>query len=165
MHIVNTLLNWIVSVELRWRVAAILLIVIAANPILYPLNNESIESMSVGEYKPVGAFSNIVERIRNQSMWIDKKIIAVVVAPGISDEEQKLIDAERIAGNAWVLIGLIHSADDRYAVLKRGEEFLHSIEVGDILSTGQQVLSIEEDSIVLSESDSDRRLVLYPTSF
>lgn len=164
----KTFLKWMIELDLRLRVAALGFIVIAINPILYPLSSGSKESFSEVEFKTVETsfvrdFTDVVARIRDQSVWIDKKVVAAIVPEIDSDAKQRKID-ELKANQQWVLIGLIYIGDERQAVLKQGQNYVHSVKVGDTLPSGERIISIKRDSIVLSMTDGDKELNLYPVS-
>jgi len=164
-------LHWFLNIEVKWRLAVAVVFVALLNPVFDPLTQELSSPPNAVEHRVIRAtfarnYAPVIKRLRDQSIWIEKKQIApVVVENTLSAADLENLAAQARASQNWILIGLIQIGDERRAVLKRGGEYLHDLKEGDELPSGERIVSINQDTILLALSDGKRQLVLYPIDY
>jgi hypothetical protein len=163
-------LNWFFNIDVKWQLAIAILVVALLNPIFEPMTRETGEVSQGVDHRALSAsfakdYAPVINRLRDQSIWIEKKqIIPVIVEKTLSAEDLALLAAQAFENESWTLIGLIQSGDEKRAVLKRAGEYARDIKEGDELSSGERIVSINQDTILLALPDGERQLVLYPVN-
>ena len=165
----SQLAQWLISVPRKWLALGGIVLTAAANPLFLPLDDDVSESFTVATFRPVnvtlaGNMAAKVTNIREKGLWLSPADREAANQARQSDDQAS--DEDKTAGGIeWKLVGLIHSENGNEAFVQKGKEPVLSVTNGDLLPSGEEIVALGDDYLVLGAQGIERKILLYPGSF
>ncbi len=159
----------LINLPRRWQILIAIVIASGLNPLFLSLDDNFGEISSA---IPSGETGGVIQQdmtskltyIREKGIWNSN--LAKNNQSNESTAAESEIDSppdEQEDAN-WRLVGLISTVNGTEAVLKHGNEYIDAIRSGDRLPSGERVVTLGEDFMILSTDGNDVRLALFPKS-